>query len=295
MIVVNGKTVGSSLIGQAFSEPKYFWGRPSAAGVTAANPAGYDANSSARVEPGPDEQGPHRPGHGARSTPLRAGQRRRARPRRPRDDLGLRPRPGHQPGRGRVPGGPRRHGPRHDRRTHVRAIVARHTDAAAARASSASRGSTCCELNLDLDGLLQMSERERGWTRSARPARARCWPGCGRAEAAGRGRLRVYLGMAPGRGQDLPDARGGPPAARSRNRRRRRLRRAARPAQHRGAARRASRSCRGAGSSTAASSSRRWTRTRSSRAIPRSPSSTSSPTPTCPGSPSREALAGRRA
>src|SRR5450756_2287633 len=38
MIVVDGKTVGSSLIGQAFSDPKYLWGRPSAAGVTDANP-----------------------------------------------------------------------------------------------------------------------------------------------------------------------------------------------------------------------------------------------------------------
>jgi potassium-transporting ATPase KdpC subunit len=32
LIVRDGKTVGSSLIGQAFSSPKYFWGRPSATG-----------------------------------------------------------------------------------------------------------------------------------------------------------------------------------------------------------------------------------------------------------------------
>jgi K+-transporting ATPase ATPase C chain len=39
-IVVDGKAVGSSLIGQAFDDPKYFWGRPSAAG------AGYDPTVS---------------------------------------------------------------------------------------------------------------------------------------------------------------------------------------------------------------------------------------------------------
>ena len=40
-IVVDGKTIGSSLIGQAFDDPKYFWGRPSAAGAN-----GYDPTVS---------------------------------------------------------------------------------------------------------------------------------------------------------------------------------------------------------------------------------------------------------
>ena len=41
MIAVDGQTVGSSLIGQAFDDPKYFWGRPSAAGAN-----GYDPTVS---------------------------------------------------------------------------------------------------------------------------------------------------------------------------------------------------------------------------------------------------------
>jgi K+-transporting ATPase ATPase C chain len=52
-LVVDGKTIGSSLIGQYFDGPTYFWGRPSAAGVTASNPNGYDATSSGGSNLGP--------------------------------------------------------------------------------------------------------------------------------------------------------------------------------------------------------------------------------------------------
>src|ERR1700760_3772363 len=39
-IVVNGKTVGYALVGQNFSKPQYFWGRPSAVAYNAAGSAG---------------------------------------------------------------------------------------------------------------------------------------------------------------------------------------------------------------------------------------------------------------
>jgi len=48
LIAENGKTAGSSLIGQTFSNPKYFWSRPSAT-----SPVTYNAGNSSGSNLGP--------------------------------------------------------------------------------------------------------------------------------------------------------------------------------------------------------------------------------------------------
>src|SRR6266853_5383423 len=48
LIVKDGKSVGSALIGQPFDDPKYFWSRPSAT-----SPFGYNAGASAGSNQGP--------------------------------------------------------------------------------------------------------------------------------------------------------------------------------------------------------------------------------------------------
>ena len=51
LIVQNGKTVGSSLIGQNFSDPKYFWGRPSATSPMAYNGQGSGGSNLGPLNP----------------------------------------------------------------------------------------------------------------------------------------------------------------------------------------------------------------------------------------------------
>jgi potassium-transporting ATPase KdpC subunit len=48
LIVDNGKTLGSSLVGQPFDDPKYFWSRPSAT-----SPQPYNAAASSGSNQGP--------------------------------------------------------------------------------------------------------------------------------------------------------------------------------------------------------------------------------------------------
>lgn len=47
----DGKPVGSELIGQNFSSPKYFWGRPSATGLMANNAGGSSGSNQGPLNP----------------------------------------------------------------------------------------------------------------------------------------------------------------------------------------------------------------------------------------------------
>jgi K+-transporting ATPase ATPase C chain len=51
LVVRDGKTVGSTLIGQAFSSPGYFWGRPSATGPMANNASGSSGSNQGPLNP----------------------------------------------------------------------------------------------------------------------------------------------------------------------------------------------------------------------------------------------------
>jgi K+-transporting ATPase ATPase C chain len=51
LIVKDGKTIGSTLIGQNFSDPKYFWGRPSATSPMPYNAAGSSGSNQGPLNP----------------------------------------------------------------------------------------------------------------------------------------------------------------------------------------------------------------------------------------------------
>ena len=51
LIVKDGKVVGSSLVGQPFDDPKYFWGRPSATAPVADNAAASSGSNQGPTNP----------------------------------------------------------------------------------------------------------------------------------------------------------------------------------------------------------------------------------------------------
>ncbi len=108
VIEVNGKAVGSTLFGQPFSEPKYFWSRPSAT-----SPQPYNGGSSSGSNQGPtnkalaeavaDRIKALREADPGNTAPVPGG---------PGDRLGQRSRPAHQPGSSGISGGARCEGAR---------------------------------------------------------------------------------------------------------------------------------------------------------------------------------------
>ena len=136
----DGRTIGSSLIGQAFNDPKYFWGRP-VGGAADENPLGYDGDRLGRLEPGTDERGPDRAGSTEQVAALRAANGDKPIP----VDLvttsasGLDP--DISPAVGRVPGRSRGRGSRHvrGRRARRRGPPHRTADARVPRAATGQR------------------------------------------------------------------------------------------------------------------------------------------------------------
>ena len=144
LIERNGTVVGSRIIGQGFSQPGYFRSRPSAAGTR------YDAANSAGTQLGPTNKKLIDAVDGQRGGGARRRTRRAPVPDGSGHDLGVRLRPAHLARRGRLPGAARRARARH-RRSATCASWSRRTPRDGSSASSASRASTCCELNLALD------------------------------------------------------------------------------------------------------------------------------------------------
>ena len=118
LIEKDGKVIiGSELIGQNFTEDKYFHGRPSATtdtdpkDPTKTVPAPYNAANSSGSNAGPTSKALIERVQGDVDK-LKAENPERGRAGRPRHDVGERPRSGHHAGRRALPGAARRQGAR---------------------------------------------------------------------------------------------------------------------------------------------------------------------------------------
>ena len=173
----NGQVVGSSLIGQAFDAPEYFWGRPSAAGD------GYDAGASGASNRGrPPRRWPTRCRSGSTPCSRPPGRDGRRHPGRAGDRLRLRARPRHLAGRGRVPG--RAGGRRPPARPgQVRELVRDHTQGR----------------DLGFLGEPRVNVPSSTWPSILSSANDRAGDCC--ADERRRGRLKVFLGAAAGVGK----------------------------------------------------------------------------------------------
>ena len=147
LIVQDGKVVGSELIGQPFSDPGYFWSRPSAT-----SPFPYNGAASAGSNLGPPTPPFSRP-----CRPHRRPARGRPRQHRAGSDRSghrfrQRPRPRHQPGGGGVPGGAGGPGARVVRQTRCGLSSQKHTKGRQLGFLGEPRVNVL-ELNLALDAL----------------------------------------------------------------------------------------------------------------------------------------------
>jgi K+-transporting ATPase ATPase C chain len=61
LVVRDGEVVGSSLLGQSFTEPRYFHGRPSAAGAAASGTQGSDPADPTQIASSASNLGPTNP------------------------------------------------------------------------------------------------------------------------------------------------------------------------------------------------------------------------------------------
>ena len=138
-VIQDGRIVGSELLGQPFSDPRYFWGRPSATGPQPYNGGASSGSNLAATNPALIEA------VAGRVKALRDADpnNRMPRTRRSGDGIRQRPRPAHLAGRGRLPGRARGAPARHVRRTKS-ARWWRNSPKAGPSEYWASPGSMCC-------------------------------------------------------------------------------------------------------------------------------------------------------